>query len=42
MPYQLVKDHRSNFEDANINKIMNGGIDDIILEYHKHLSKQTD
>ena len=42
MPYQLVKDHRSNFEDANINKVMNGGIDDFILEYHKSLNKQTD
>ena len=42
MPYQLVKDHRSNFEDANINKVMNGSIDDFILEYHKSLNKQTD
>ena len=42
MPYQLVKDHRSNFEDANINKVMNGGIDDFILEYYKSLNKQTD
>lgn len=42
MPYQLVKDHRSNYEDANINKIINGNIDDFILEYHKSLNKQTD
>ena len=42
MPYQLVKDHRSNHEDANINKIINGNIDDFILEYHKSLNKQTD
>lgn len=40
MPYQLVKDHRSNYEDANINKIMNGGIDDFILEYHKYNNNQ--
>lgn len=40
MPYQLVKDHRSDYEDANINKIMDGNIDDFILEYHKHIKKQ--
>lgn len=41
MPYQLVKDHRSNFEEANINKVMNGGLDDFILEYHKYVNKQS-
>ncbi len=40
MPYQLVKDHRSDYEDANINKIMNGNIDNFIIEYHKSLNKQ--
>lgn len=42
MPYQLVKDHRSNYEEANINKVMNGGLDEFIIEYHKYLNTQID
>ena len=30
MPYQMVKDHRSNWETGNIEGIMNGNIDDLI------------
>ena len=40
MPYQLVKDHRSDYEDANINKIMNGDIDNFMLEYHKYMNNK--
>ena len=30
MPYQLVKDHRTNFEDGNIDNVMDGDIDGFI------------
>ena len=30
MPYQMVKDHRTNFETGNINAVMDGDIDAFI------------
>lgn len=36
-PYTLVKDHRTNYEDGNIQKVMDGGIDEFIQAY---LAKQ--
>ena len=33
MPYQLVKDHRTNFEDGNIDNVMDGDIDGFINAY---------
>lgn len=33
MPYTLVKDHRTNFEDGNINAVMDGNLDGFINAY---------
>ena len=33
MPYQLVKDHRTNYENGNIDNVMNGDIDGFINAY---------
>lgn len=33
MPYQLVKDHRTEYEDGNIENVMNGDIDGFINAY---------
>ena len=32
-PYTLVKDHRTNFENTNIDAVMNGELQDFIIEY---------
>ncbi|MDD4316703.1 MAG: peptide chain release factor 2 [Clostridia bacterium] len=34
-PYTLVKDHRTNFEKTNVNEVMDGDIEDFIIEYLK-------
>jgi peptide chain release factor 2 len=34
-PYNMVKDHRTNFEIGNVNAVMDGAIDDFINEYLK-------
>lgn len=34
-PYTLVKDHRTNFENTNVNAVMDGDIEDFITEYLK-------
>ena len=33
MPYQLVKDHRTDYEDGNIDNVMNGDLDGFINAY---------
>ncbi|MBR4622589.1 MAG: peptide chain release factor 2 [Ruminococcus sp.] len=38
MPYQLVKDHRTDFETANIGAVMDGDLDGFINAYLKSLS----
>ena len=34
-PYSMVKDHRTNYETSNVQKIMDGEIDDFIEAYLK-------
>ena len=41
MPYTLVKDHRTNFENGNINAVMDGDLDGFIHAYLKSLSHGT-
>ncbi|MFR1822188.1 MULTISPECIES: peptide chain release factor 2 [Clostridium] len=38
-PYNMVKDHRTNEETANVNAVMNGEIDQFITTYLKSISK---
>jgi peptide chain release factor 2 len=37
MPYTLAKDHRTGHEDGNIQKVMDGGLDEFIYAYLKSL-----
>ncbi len=39
MPYTLVKDHRTNFENGNVNAVMDGDIDGFVNAYLKASSK---
>ena len=34
-PYTLVKDHRTNFENSNVEAVMDGAIKPFILDYLK-------
>lgn len=34
-PYSMVKDHRTNYETSNVNKVLDGDLDDFIEEYLK-------
>jgi peptide chain release factor 2 len=34
-PYNLVKDHRTDYQTGNVNKVMDGGIDELIEAYLK-------
>lgn len=38
MPYTLVKDHRTGYETANVNSVMDGNLDGFINAYLKSLS----
>lgn len=37
-PYNLIKDHRTNFEEGNVDKVMDGELDQFIEEYLKYNS----
>jgi peptide chain release factor 2 len=39
-PYNMIKDHRTNFEEGNIDKVMDGYLDEFIEEYLKYKSRQ--
>jgi peptide chain release factor 2 len=39
-PYKLVKDHRSGYETQEVEKILDGGLDEIIMAYLEHSSHQ--
>ena len=39
MPYTLVKDHRTGFENGNVNGVMDGDLDGFINAYLKMSSK---
>ncbi|MBR2788560.1 MAG: peptide chain release factor 2, partial [Erysipelotrichaceae bacterium] len=34
-PYTLVKDHRTNYEEGNVDKVMNGEINNFLFAYLK-------
>ncbi len=34
-PYQLVKDHRTGLEEGDVQAVLDGELDDFIIEYHK-------
>ena len=40
MPYTLVKDHRTGCEDGDVNKIMNGALDEFMNSYLVYLADQ--
>ena len=42
MPYTLVKDTRTGYEDGNVDSVMDGNIDEFINAYLKHISKQEE
>ena len=39
-PYTLVKDHRTGYEEGNIDKVMNGGIDEFISAYLSYMTRK--
>lgn len=39
-PYTLVKDHRTNYEIGNVQKVMDGGITEFMIEYLKQNNKK--
>lgn len=39
-PYKMVKDHRTNYETAEVEKILDGGLDELVESYLKKEIKQ--
>ena len=38
-PYTMVKDHRTNYEIGNVQSVMDGNLNEFMLEYLKYLNK---
>ncbi len=41
-PYQMVKDHRTNFQTANVEAVLDGELDGFIESYLRHRAKKKD
>ena len=41
-PYTLVKDNRTNYETSNLDDVMNGNINDFVIEYLKHVNMNNE
>ncbi|EMY71456.1 peptide chain release factor 2 [Leptospira vanthielii] len=39
-PYNLVKDHRTDFETGNVHAVMDGDLEDFVIAYLKYLTNQ--
>ncbi|ADQ13945.1 peptide chain release factor 2 [Halanaerobium hydrogeniformans] len=39
-PYNMIKDHRTDFEEGNVDKVLDGYLDEFIEEYLKYKSRQ--
>ena len=40
-PYQMVKDHRTNFESSGSDKVLDGELEDFMFEYLKWSSSYS-
>lgn len=40
-PYTLVKDHRTNYEDTNVERILSGNLDEFMINYLKSVKLKT-